>query len=183
MGQLGFYYNAAVCTGCKGCQIACKDKNDLKVGELYRKVYEFEGGTFPNVWGYYLSISCNHCAEPKCAENCPTQAIYKRDEDGLVVQDQDKCIGCKMCTWSCPYGHPQYLEELGKAGKCDGCADLLAKGQNPTCVDSCPMRAIEFGDIDELQEKYGDLPSLKELPDPKITKPSITMTVKQEALK
>lgn len=181
--QLGFYYNAAICTGCKGCQIACKDTNDLKVGELYRRVYSFEGGTFPNVWGYYLSIGCNHCENPKCAENCPTGSIYKREKDGLVVQDQDKCIGCKMCTWSCPYEQPQYLEELGKCGKCDGCADLVDQGLNPVCVDSCPMRAIEFGDIEELRKKYGNLPNMKELPDSKITNPSITMTAKQVAIK
>lgn len=182
MAQKGFYYDSTVCTGCKACQIACKDKNDLKVGELFRKVYEFEGGTFPNVWGYYLSLGCNHCAEPKCAENCPTGAIYKRESDGLVVQDREKCIGCKMCIWSCPYERPQYLEEEGKCGKCDGCAELVDQGQNPVCVDSCPMRAIEFGDIEELRAKYGANYNLKVLPGASITKPSITVHAKPEAM-
>ncbi len=183
MGQKGFYLDSVICTGCKACQIACKDKNDLKVGELFREVFSFEGGIFPNVWGYYLSIGCNHCADPKCAKNCPTGAIYKRKSDGLVVQDREKCIGCKMCMWSCPYGRPQYLEEQGKCGKCDGCADLVDQGLNPVCVDSCPMRAIEFGDLGELKEKYGELPDLKVLPDKKMTNPSIIIHAKVEALK
>lgn len=163
------------------CQIACKDKNDLKVGVLFRKVYSFEGGRYPNTWGYYLSLGCNHCAEPKCAENCPTGAIYKRDSDGLVVQDREKCIGCKTCLWSCPYERPQFIEEEGRAGKCDGCADLVDQGQNPVCHDSCPMRAIEFGEISELRQKYGNHADLKVLPDSSITKPSITVDAKPHA--
>ena len=88
-----------------------------------------------------------------------------------------------MCMWSCPYGRPQYLEEQGKCGKCDGCADLVDQGLNPVCVDSCPMRAIEFGDLGELKEKYGELPDLKVLPDKKMTNPSIIIHAKVEALK
>lgn len=179
MGQKGFYYDSVVCTGCKACQIACKDKNDLKVGELFRKVYDFEGGTHPNVWGYSFSLGCSHCENPKCAENCPTGAIYKRKEDGLVVQDREKCIGCKMCLWSCPYGRPQYLEEQGKSGKCDGCADLIDQGQNPACVDSCPMRAIEFGEIEELRQKYGKNADLNGLPSSNTTKPNMVIKAKQ----
>lgn len=181
MGQKGFFYNSQICTGCKACQIACKDKNDTEVGILYRKVYAFEGGTFPDVWGHYLSLGCNHCKDPKCVKNCPTGALYKREKDGLVVQDHQKCIGCKMCVWSCPYERPQYIEKEGKVGKCNGCADLVDKGQNPACVDACPMRAIEFGDIDELRKKYGDLCDLNVLPSSSITHPSITINAKEQA--
>jgi len=183
MGQKGFYYDSTICTGCKTCQIACKDVNDLKVGSNYRRIYSVEGGTFPQTWGFYLSMSCNHCEEPKCAENCPTGAIYKRDKDGLVVQDADRCVGCKMCLWSCPYEGPQYNKEEGKAGKCDGCADLIDEGENPACVDACTMRAIEFGDIDELREKYGDYTDLKVLADYEMTKPNVTIKAIPEAKK
>ncbi|MEA4900975.1 DMSO/selenate family reductase complex B subunit [Desulfitobacterium sp.] len=179
MGQKGFYYDSVVCTGCKACQIACKDKNDLKVGELFRKVYDFEGGTYPDVWGYSLSLGCNHCDHPKCAENCPTGAIYKREKDGLVVQDRNKCIGCRLCTWSCPYGRPQYLKEQGKSGKCDGCADLVDQGLNPVCVDACPMRAIEFGDIEELRRKYGTNADAQGLPSSSETKPNVVFKTKK----
>ena len=181
MKQKGFYYNSTICTGCKTCAIACKDKNDLPVGVNFRRVYSFEGGKFPNPWAYNLSLGCNHCAEPKCAANCPTGAIYKRESDGLVVQDHDKCIGCRMCVWSCPYEGPQYIEKEGKVGKCDGCADLVDKGENPACVDACIMRAIEFGDIEELRAKYGDHTNLKVLADFGITNPSITVHAIPEA--
>lgn len=179
MGQKGFYYDATFCTGCKACQIACKDKNDLYVGELFRQVFDFEGGIYPDVWGYSLSVGCNHCDKPKCAENCPTGAIYKRQSDGLVVQDRKKCIGCKMCIWSCPYGRPQYLAKQGKSGKCDGCADLVDQGLNPVCVDTCPLRAIEFGDIEELRKKYGTNADMKGLPTSATTKPNMVIKAKK----
>ncbi|WP_434510293.1 DMSO/selenate family reductase complex B subunit [Desulfitobacterium sp. AusDCA] len=183
MAQLGFYYDMTVCTGCKVCQIACKDKNDLDVGPLFRKVFTFEGGTFPNPWAYNLSIACNHCAQPKCVPNCPTGALYKREKDGIVMHDRDKCIGCRLCTWSCPYGAPQYIEKLGKVGKCTLCADLLDKGEQPACVAACQMRALQFGDIEELRKKYGDNADIKPLPDSSMTHPSLTIKANKEAMK
>ncbi len=162
MGQKGFYYDMVVCTGCKACQIACKDKNDLKVGELFREVTEYEGGTHPDVWGYSLSLGCNHCEDPKCVKGCPTKALHKLD-NGIVDHDKGKCIGCRFCTWNCPYGAPQFREEIGKVGKCDLCKDLIENGENPACVDSCPMRALECGELDDLKAKYGD-DSVNELP-------------------
>lgn len=170
------------CIGCKTCQIACKDKNDLKVGVLYRKVSSFEGGKFPKPWMYHLSMSCNHCAKPKCVENCPTGALYKR-ADGIVAQDIEKCIGCKYCIWSCPYGAPQYKEDQGKVGKCDMCADLLDKGENPACVDACVMRVIQYGELDELKQKYQGTQDLAVLPESNITKPSVLINAKPVAEK
>lgn len=181
MGQLGFYINMMQCTGCKACEIACKDKNDLEVGTLFRKVDSFDGGKFPKVWSYSLSLACNHCENAKCTEDCPTDAIYKRKDDGLVIIDKDKCIGCKKCIKLCPYDHPQYIEEEKKCGKCDGCLDLVERGENPACVDACPMRALEFGDIENLRKKYGSFADLKVLPNAEITKPSITINAKDEA--
>ncbi|MGE5591606.1 MAG: DMSO/selenate family reductase complex B subunit [Bacillota bacterium] len=183
MAQKGFYYDMTACIGCKTCQVACKDKNNLEVGELFRKVYTFEGGKFPRPWIYHLSISCNHCAEPRCVENCPTGALTKRAEDGLVVQNPDKCIGCRYCIWSCPYGAPAYLEKEGRVGKCNGCADLVDQGLNPACVDACYMRALEFGDIEELQKKHGGTVSVAGLPDPGLTGPSLVVTPNPEAVK
>lgn len=183
MAQKGFYFNSTVCIGCKTCAIACKDKNNLPVGVNFRRVYSFDGGIFPHPWAYSLSIGCNHCEHPKCAENCPTGAIYKREKDGLVVQDHAKCIGCRMCVWSCPYEAPQYNKEEGKSGKCSGCADLVDQGKNPACVDACPMRALEFGDIEELRAKHGTLADLNALPNSNITHPSITINAKEQAKK
>jgi anaerobic dimethyl sulfoxide reductase subunit B (iron-sulfur subunit) len=183
MPQKGFYYDMTACIGCKACQIACKDKNNLEVGPLYRKVHTVEGGKYPRPWIYHLSVGCNHCAHPRCVENCPTGAITKRSEDGLVIQDHEKCIGCRYCTWSCPYGAPQYLEEDGRVGKCSGCADLVDKGQNPACVDACPMRALEFGDIDELRQKHGGTADVTGMPDSGITGPSIVIKPNPEAVR
>ncbi len=185
MTQLGFYIDMSRCIGCKTCVIACKDKNDNEVGINFRRVYPFENGNFTvnsdgtlinNVQSYYLSISCNHCEEPKCVANCPTQAMHKREEDGVVVIDHDKCVGCKYCEWNCPYGAPQYNEKLGKMTKCNLCVDLLEKGERPACEGACPVRAIEIGPIDELRKKYGIVNEIKGMPSASITKPNIVIT-------
>ena len=175
MGQKGFYINMAQCVGCRTCQIACKDKNNLDVGFLFRRVINFEGGKFPKPWAYNLSLGCNHCAQPKCVKNCPTGAMYKR-VDGIVMHDDSKCVGCKLCVWSCPYGEPQYIPAKGKVEKCTLCYDLIDKGENPACVDACIMRALEVGEIDELRKKYGNTADINGLPDSGITNPSITIT-------
>ncbi|HYG59747.1 MAG TPA: DMSO/selenate family reductase complex B subunit [Symbiobacteriaceae bacterium] len=183
MAQMGFYYDMTACIACKTCQVACNDKNDLKVGTLFRRVHTFEGGKFPKPWVYHLSIACNHCAEPRCVQNCPTGALSKREKDGLVVHDKDACIGCRYCTWACPYGAPQFIEEAGRIGKCTGCADLVDRGQNPACVDACGMRVLEFGEVEALRQKYGDSPNLVVLPDPGITTPSLVIKPNLQALK
>lgn len=171
------------CMGCKACQIACKDKNDLKVGELFRKVHEFELGTYPNTGGYYLSMGCNHCAEAKCVKGCPTGALHYA-EDGTVQHNKNKCIGCQYCVWNCPYGVPQFIKEQGIIAKCDACKDLRDKGGNPVCVDSCPMRCLEFGDLDELAARHGTtiVQDLPVLPSSSITTPSLLIKPKNSAL-
>ena len=101
--QLGFVIEQERCMGCKACQAACKDKNDLEVGQLWRRVTEVSGGGYfedgnairQHVYAFWTSMSCNHCENPRCVQNCPTGAMHKRAEDGVVVVDQDKCIGCR----------------------------------------------------------------------------------------
>lgn len=182
MAQKGFYFDMTTCIGCKACQVACKDRNNMDVGALFRRVYTFEGGKYPKPKIYNLSMSCNHCANPKCVENCPTGAMYKR-EDGIVMSDRSKCIGCRLCIWSCPYAAPQFIEKEGKVGKCDLCASLIDKGEDPACVASCVMRAIHYGDIEELRKKFGGTADIKGLPDSGITHPSVTINPKNEAKK
>lgn len=178
----GFYLDTNRCTGCRACQVACKDKNRLEVGILYRKANSYVAGSFPDVKCFSYSASCNHCKDPICLKNCPTGAIYKA-EDGTVIQDQSKCIGCRMCVMSCPYGHPQFFEDLGVAGKCDGCYGLRQGGNDPACVAGCPNRALHFGDIEELKAEYGDNldnGSIAVLPDPSDTHPNVLINAKPQ---
>ena len=180
MTQLGFYFNQEECIGCKVCQVACCDRNNLSVETLYRTVHSFEAGSYPNAQLFHYSASCNHCADPACVKNCPTSAMYKAD-DGTVVHDDSLCIGCGSCKMACPYSIPAMLDERGIAGKCDSCKSLRDAGQNPACVDACPMRALDFGDLNELRAKYGDnlVDELPILPSPSFTSPSLL--VKQKA--
>lgn len=184
MGRKGFYFDMTSCIGCRTCQIACKDKNDLKVGTIFRQARTFETGVYPTPGVYHYSSSCNHCEHPKCVEGCPTGAMHVDEVDGTVQPDLTKCIGCRYCTWACPYGVPQFIKELGKVRKCDGCKDLRDKGGNPVCVEACPMRALEWGDIDELKAKHGndttrDLPIL---PKSSVTNPTLAIKAKPVAL-
>lgn len=183
MSPLGFYFDMNRCIGCKACQIACKDVNDLEVGTLFRKVVHYETGSFPEVGAFNYSATCNHCAKPQCVEVCPVGAMHKA-EDGTVQHDDDACLGCQYCVMACPYGVPQFVEQLGITKKCTSCAPLRAQGEEPACVASCTMRCIDFGDLDELREKHGveGVRDLSILPDSSITEPSLIVSPKNEAL-
>lgn len=188
--QLAFYFEQKHCSGCCTCQVACKDKNNLKVGQLFRRVHEVSGGGYrqtgavivQDVYAFWLSISCNHCVKPVCVENCPTGALSKRIEDGIVDIDQRKCVGCQLCVRSCPYGALLFDSEIGKVRKCDFCRDLLADGKPPACVAACPMRALEYGPLDELQKKYGTVNQTLGLPDAAITEPSLVISPHRSAV-
>lgn len=180
--MLGFAFDQSACNGCKACQIACKDKHDLPIGVKWRRVVEYAGGSWatdgdavaPNVFAYYTSISCNHCADAICMTVCPTTAMSRRD-DGTVYVDTDKCVGCRYCEWACPYSAPQFNAETGHMSKCDGCYDYRQQGQTPACVDACPSRALAWGEIDELAKTYGKSAAYEPLPDPSITKPNLVV--------
>lgn len=189
--QYGFVVDVSRCTGCRTCAVACKDAHNLPVGLNLRRVLEEASGSWrqdrmtgawhQDVRAWYVSIACNHCENPACVKVCPTKAHYKRAEDGLVVIDRDKCIGCGMCAKACPYGAPQLDTVAKKMTKCDACQDRLAKGLNPVCVDSCPQRAIEFGDMSELLKKHSDRKHIAPLPDPSVTKPNLLVKAPRNA--
>ena len=155
-----FTFDASACSGCKACQEACKDKNHLPIGILWRRVVEVSGGEWQSagsawensVFAYNLSLACNHCSHPKCAGVCPTDAYIVRP-DGIVVIDASKCMGCGYCAWACPYGVPQYDGESGIMTKCNFCYDSIDAGLPPSCVAACPLRALEY----ETTEKLGTL--------------------------
>ncbi|WP_251230949.1 4Fe-4S dicluster domain-containing protein [Adlercreutzia aquisgranensis] len=156
MTKQGFYFNMAACIGCRTCQIACKDKNDLAVGDTFRRLEDYEVGEFPSATVYHYSRTCNHCENPACVQVCPNSAMYISEEDGTVLHDDEKCIGCQYCVKACPYGVPTYIESLQLTHKCDGCLALRNAGESPACVASCPMRALEFGPFDELKSRHPD---------------------------
>ncbi len=159
--RMTFYFDAASCSGCKACQIACKDRHGLEVGRLWRRVSEVTGGGWErdgsawrtNVFAYHLSMSCNHCERPICLEGCPTKAITQRP-DGVVLISADHCMGCGYCGWVCPYSAPQYHAERGVMTKCSFCAKDLDKGLEAACVASCPVRALDAGSPDELATRH-----------------------------
>ena len=146
-----FTFDSSACSGCKACQEACKDKNQLPVGVMWRRVIEVSGGGWVqageawtnNVFAYNLSIACNHCVHPKCAGVCPADAYVHR-ADGIVYIDSSKCMGCGYCSWACPYNAPRYNPELGQMAKCNFCFDNIDVGLPPSCVAACPMRVLNF---------------------------------------
>ena len=160
MTQYGFMFDMNRCYACQACSIACKDWHGIEPGaEKFMTVYEWEEGTFPNIRLHSLAFPCAHCEDPACLKVCESGAIYKEDEFGAVLVDQDKCTGCRKCYSACPYGAPRFAtdEPTCKMSKCDMCIDRLAEGKQPACTQSCPLRAFDFGPIDELIEKYGDV--------------------------
>lgn len=183
MTRQGFYYSNRKCVGCRTCQVACKDKNDLKVGELFRRVVSYQVGTYPDAMLYHYASTCNHCEMPACVSVCPNQAMYVNEEDGTVQHDDSKCIGCQYCANACPYGVPQYMEDIQLTHKCDACIDLRQNGEQPACVAACPMRALEFGPIDELRASHPDSVNwITVLPDSSQTNPSVAIDAKKAAL-
>lgn len=175
MGCLGFYFNMQACIGCRTCQIACKDKNDLPLGVFYRRVRSFEAGSFPEPSVFNFSAACNHCKSPGCVRACPTGAMYVAG-DSTIQHDDELCIGCRSCMSMCPYDVPQFFERAGIVGKCNACIDLREMGENPACVDACVMRCLEYGDIEELRRRHASenlVSELPFLPDPEITSPSL----------
>ena len=146
--------------------MACKETHRLPLDNLYRRVYNYAGGGWTqnangtyipqDIFSYHVSIACNHCTDPACVANCPTNAMAKDPETGIVTSDHDVCIGCKTCVGVCPYGAPSLDQEAGYVIKCDMCWSELTIGRKPVCVAACPMRALDWGPIEDLRSTYGE---------------------------
>ena len=178
------------CVGCNACSMACKMVNNLPNDTWWTRVLTDGGdeidtpaGIFPNVSMKYLTVSCQHCENPACVAGCPTGAMFKSD-DGTVLHIDDRCVVCRNCMTVCPYGAPQLDEGENMVVKCDSCKALRESGRNPVCVDACPMRALEFGDMDELRAAHGDAASeLPLLPSPDLTHPNLLVGASPAALR
>jgi anaerobic dimethyl sulfoxide reductase subunit B (iron-sulfur subunit) len=181
--QLGFYFDQSRCTGCQACRVACKDWNDVPPGPAtWLRVPLVEEGKFPDVSVRFLLFHCFHCAEPACLKACPTGAISKRADDGIVIVDQNTCNGCGACRDACPYQAPQFRTNGAPMEKCDFCRERLEAGLRPICVAACPQRALDYGSLDILSSKYPLAVSWTDgYPDPAtVIRPSLLIKPRQK---
>jgi len=172
----GMVIDLRKCVGCETCTVSCKAENRTPPGVSYNQVFVEEEGTFPNVSRTNIARPCMHCDKPPCASVCPVRATYKA-ENGIVVQDADRCIGCRYCMVACPYGartfdfgenydemlgfeditSPEHGMDRGKredrkapigtVRKCNFCFHRLERGEEPACVETCIGDARFFGDL------------------------------------
>ncbi len=151
--QLGFFFDQTRCYGCGACVLACKQRQSKDDSAMaYNAIVERQKGKYPNLQIRWLFLSCFHCADPPCVRICPTKAIQKRTEDGIVTVDQSRCPGKEecgaLCLKACAYDAPKFMGKPGaKMEKCDGCLDKLKMGQDPYCVAACPLQALGFAPI------------------------------------
>jgi len=166
--KLGLVIDLDTCVGCHACAVNCKEWNsgghaapltdyeawgEAPSGVWFNRIHAFEAGEGAAGRTVHFPKSCLHCAEPDCVTVCPTGASYKRAEDGIVLVDYDKCIGCKYCAWACPYGVRELDEHQKVMKKCTLCVDriydakLPEQERKPACVLACPTNARLFGDV------------------------------------
>ena len=126
MSQVAFFVDVNRCTGCRTCEVACKVENGVELGMRWRKVRTIEEDQSGPAM-YHGTMACNQCEVPVCADACPSGAITKRP-DGIVVVDEKKCIGARLCAWACPYDAPTFSDETGKMEKCNFCSHRLEAG-------------------------------------------------------
>jgi DMSO reductase iron-sulfur subunit len=152
--QLGFYFDPNRCVQCHACEVACKSLHHLESGIGWRSVISIWKGEYPEVINRTVSLACMHCGEPACRAVCPTGAIEKRFQDGVVVVHKERCNGCHACLWVCPFGAVRFGSD-GKMQKCDSCFELVSEGKEPACVATCPAEALHFGPLEEMAELPG----------------------------
>ena len=184
--QVGFYFDQTRCIGCSACAVACKDWNNVPAGpERWMRINYSEKGKFPNVFVSFLINPCFHCEDPVCIPVCPVHAIMKREEDGIVIVDSDKCLGNEECNSkclkACPYDAPQFGPQKGaKMRKCNFCLDKYLEGKLPACVETCRTRALDVGILEELKSKYGDIKEADNFIFSNRTKPAIIFKPKRK---
>jgi len=144
------------CFGCNACSVACKAQFDVPLGVWRSWVITTEKGKYPNVARQFLPVLCNHCENTPCLKGCPTSAI-ERDENGIVHQLEDQCIGCGYCIQTCPY-KMRFKHPVKKvANKCDFCYDRVKQGLEPSCVNTCNAKARIFGDLNDPESAVSKL--------------------------
>ncbi len=149
--QKSFVLNLNKCTGCQACQIACAIENRLDPHMSWRQIHTFNEHHYPDIPLFHLSLACHHCGEPDCMKYCPALAYSKDAETGAVTIAPELCIGCKYCSWACPYDAPQFNHFSGVMEKCTLCNQRLKEGKEPACVALCPTAALQLREYEDGQ--------------------------------
>lgn len=144
MPQMGWIFDKSRCVGCRACTVACKMENNTPTDVNWRWVYDLEAGAYPDPSVEFYSTACYHCESPACMASCPTDAITKDAQTGLVQIAQAQCVGCKYCIAACPYGAVQFNAATKKVDKCTGCVQRVEVGLAPACVVTCVGGALQW---------------------------------------
>ncbi|HPJ46636.1 MAG TPA: dimethyl sulfoxide reductase anchor subunit [Tenuifilaceae bacterium] len=145
----GFIFDYSKCVGCHACMVACYVENETKPPLSWRNVNHFNREKLPLLGFVHQSIACNHCKDAPCMKACPANAFSFDTETGAVIHNKEVCIGCKYCTWACPFDAPKFNEIEGIIEKCHLCYHRLKEGKIPACAINCPTGALSFGEIPE----------------------------------
>lgn len=176
MTQYGFFFDQSRCYNCRTCVLACRDWLQIDPGPVKPlRILQWESGVYPSTRLNLVFATCYHCERPVCVDACDHHALFKEDKYGAVLLDEEACQGDRKCWQACPYGALQYDSDAPgtPAKKCTMCYDRLERGEIPICVAACPGRALDFGTMDELEEKYGELKQLEQMPDPDVAYPAV----------
>lgn len=159
--RFGMLIDLSSCIGCNACTVACKQENDVPLTKFNTWVESWDAGEYPNVARANMPKLCNHCSNAPCVKVCPTGASY-RTEDGVVLVDMEKCIGCKYCMAACPY-QVRWVNAAGEVDKCTFCYHRTSQGLLPACVGTCVTRSRYFGDLNDpdsdISKKIAELGS------------------------
>jgi Fe-S-cluster-containing dehydrogenase component len=139
----GFLLDLHRCVGCGACVLACRIANGRIEAAAWRRVIPLNLGRCPSGPTYFFSVACHHCEEPACLAGCPSRAYEKR-ADGVVIHREERCLGCRYCEMTCPFGAPTYDADRGVMSKCHLCAPRLDEGRVPACVAACPTEALRY---------------------------------------
>lgn len=175
--QRGWQIDLSRCIGCRSCEVSCIMEMNTGPDLRFRRVLPVESGSFPNNSRLFVTMSCFHCAHPACMRACPVGAITKDPDDGVVLIDNDACIGCKRCVWACPYGAPQFNEVTQKVEKCTFCKHRVGDNADPdnipACVATCLGKALTFGRMGDTIQPQANDPVPAGYANPALTNPSV----------
>jgi len=153
--KYGFLIDASRCIDCRSCLVACSVQNNVPMEHTRIWINETGvQGTFPDLERYSAPFHCMHCVDPSCVSACTVGAL-QQNKDGIVVYDNDRCIGCRYCMYACPFEVPnfEWEQQLALIVKCDLCVDRVEGGDQPACAATCPTQAIVFGKREDMLDE------------------------------